>query len=168
MVARRPRQSPHWYADGARGEGVDHVRPHDRGRAGAKGNKAVALLTFGGAHIAGAADATLADLHVVVVAEDEHQRRPPCSYVNKIPNKPATATLIMHDLTATPYRGHDPSWHAQVHCIYSLRLRSQCEIGRKPRRTGLVSRAESARAMGRGAGALAQGMVGKDRGEMLF
>jgi hypothetical protein len=75
--------------------------PWEKG-AGAKG-KPVALYSWGRGYVGGAADATLAELHVIVLADDQQQRKAPCSYINKNTGQKASANLTMHDLLATAH-----------------------------------------------------------------
>ncbi|MDB4993101.1 MAG: hypothetical protein JWM74_533 [Myxococcaceae bacterium] len=75
--------------------------PWEKGTA-ARG-KPSALYCFGSyCNAGGAADATLADLRVVVVTEAKPARTSECSYVSAS-GVNATANLTMHDLLATAY-----------------------------------------------------------------
>jgi hypothetical protein len=64
--------------------------------------KPVAVFCRGLCYLGGAADATLADLRVIVLTEDKQLRKAPCSYVMNNGQK-ATANLTMHDELATAY-----------------------------------------------------------------
>jgi hypothetical protein len=75
--------------------------PWEKG-AGARGKQA-SVYCSGLCFPGGAADATLADVRVIVLSEEKGQRKAPCSYVNRTTGQKATANLTMHDQLATAY-----------------------------------------------------------------